>query len=109
MENKEFPELGEAEVLLGFLENEAELAHWEGRVSQESQGRREASGTVDPVGRREMTGETGLAAKDGEAKKEKEDSRGIQDQRVLLVSQELMDHQDPKASEAEGEIQDLQG
>lgn len=109
MENKEFLDLGEAEVLLGFLENVAELAHWGGRVSQESQGRREASGTVDPVGRREMMGETGLAVKDGEAKKEKEDSLGIQDQRVLLVSQGPMDHQDPKASEAEGEIQDLQG
>lgn len=109
MENKESLDLGEVEVLPGFLENVAGLAHWGGRVSQESQGQREASGTVDLVGRREMTGETGLAAKEGEAKKEKEDSLGIQDQRVLLVSQELMDHQDPKASEAEGEIQDLQG
>lgn len=109
MGNKESLDLGEVEALPGLLENEAELARWGGRVSQESQGRREASGTVDPVGRREMMGETALAVKDGEAKREKEDSLGIQDQRVPLVSQGQMDHQDLKASEAEGEIQDLQG
>lgn len=97
------------EVRLGLLENVAELVRWGGRVSQESQGRREAPGTVDPVGRREMTGETGLAVKDAEAKKEKEASLAIRDQRVPLVSQGQMDHQDPKASEVEGEIQDLQG
>lgn len=109
MENKESLDLGEVEVQPGRLETVAELVPWGGRVSQESQGRREASGTVDPVGRRETMGETGLAAKDGEAKKEKEDSLAIQDQREPLVSQGQMDHQDPKVSEAEGEIQDLQG
>lgn len=109
MGNKEFLDLGEAGALLGLLENAAGRVHWGGRVSQENQGRREASGTVDPVGRREMMEETELAVKDVEAKKGKEASLGIQDQRVPLVSQGLMDHQDPKASEAEGEIQDLQG
>lgn len=109
MGNKEFPDLGEAEVRLGLLENAAEPVRWGGRASQESQGQREAPGTVDPVGRREMTGETGLAARDAEAKKEKEASPGIRDQREPLVSQGQMDHQDPKASEVEGEIRDLQG
>lgn len=108
MGNKEFPDLGEVEVWLGLLENVEELVRWGGRVSQESQGRREALETVDLVGRREMTGEMGLAVKDAEAKKEKEASLGIRDQRVPLVSQGQMDHQDPKASEVEGEIQDLQ-
>lgn len=109
MGNKEFLDLGEVGVLLGLLETVAEPVHWGGRVSQESQGQREASGTVDLVARREMMGETGLATKDVEAKKEKEASLDTQDQRVLLVSQGQMDHQDPKASEAEGEIQDPQG
>lgn len=108
MGNKEFPDLGEAEVRLGLLENVEELVHWGGRVSQESQGRREALETVDLAGRREMTAEMGLAVKDAEAKKEREASLGIRDQRVPLVSQGQMDHQDPKASEVEGEIQDLQ-
>lgn len=108
MGNKEFLDLGEAEVRLGLLENVAELAHWGGRVSQENQDQKEALGTLDLEGRREMTGEMGLAVKDAEAKKEREASLGIRDQRVLLVSQGQTDHQDPKASEVEGEIQDLQ-
>lgn len=108
MGNKEFPDLGEVEVRLGLLENVEELVRWGGRVSQESQGRREALETVDLAERREMMGEMGLAMKVAEAKKEREASLGIRDQRVPPVSQGQMDHQDPKASEVEGEIQDLQ-
>lgn len=92
-----------------FLENVAGPVPWEERVSLESQDQREASGAGAPEGRRVMMAETGLAVKDAEAKKEKEDSLDTQVQRVPLVSWGQAEPQDPKASEAEGEIQDLQG
>lgn len=92
-----------------FLENVAGPVPWEGRVSLESQDQREASGAGAPEGRRAMMAETGLAMKDAEAKKEKEDSLDTQGQRVPLVSQGQVEQWDPKALEAEGEIQDLQG
>lgn len=90
------------------LENVAEPVPWEERASPEAQDPRAASGTAAPVGRREMTGGTELAVKDAEAKKEKEDSLATQDQRAAPASLGQMGHQDPKASEAGGEIRDLQ-
>lgn len=56
-----------------------------------------------------MMDEMGLAVKDAKAKREKEDFLDTQVQRVPLATQEQGEHQDPKASEVEGEIQGLQG
>lgn len=109
MVNRAFLDLGEAGELQVFLENAAEPGPWEERVSPEIQDLRGALGTGVLVGRREMMGEMELAVKDAEARKEKEDSLDTQVRRAILVSQGQMDHQDPKASEAEGETQDLQG
>ncbi|ELW63563.1 Collagen alpha-3(VI) chain [Tupaia chinensis] len=63
----------EAEALLVLLENVAEQAPWEERASLENPDRREESGTAAPVERR-----------------------------APLAIQEQLEHQDPKASEAEG-------
>lgn len=91
-----------------LLENVAGPGPWEERVSLEIQDQREDSGAGGPVGRREMTGEMELAVTDARAKKEKEDFLDTLVQREPLVSQEQGELQAPKASEAEGEIQDLQ-
>lgn len=107
--NKAFLDLGEVAVLSGLLENEAEPVLWGERVSPENQGPREVLGTAAPVDKRETMGETGSAVKDAEAKREKEGSLGTQDRRVPPGSLGQMAHQDPKVSEAEGEIQELQG
>lgn len=107
--NKAFLGPGEAEALLVLLENVAEQAPWEERASLENPDRREESGTAAPVERRETMGETELVGKDAQARREKEDSLATQAQRAPLAIQEQLEHQDPKASEAEGETQDLQG
>lgn len=107
--NKAFSDPGEAGGPQVFLENVAEPGPWEERASPEIQDPKEASGTRVLVGRREMMDEMELAVKDAEAKKEKEDFPDTQDQRAILVSRGQMEPWDPKASEAEGEIQDLQG
>lgn len=91
-----------------LLENAAGLVPWEERVSPETREQREESGAGAPVGRRETTGEMDLEAKDAKAKREKEDFLDTQVRRAPLETQEQGGHQDPKASEAEGEIQDLQ-
>lgn len=109
MGNKASLDRGEVEELSELPENEAEPVPWEGRVSPEIQDPREDWGTQALVGRRETMGETEWAAKVAEAKREKEDSRDTQGQRVHLVNLERMEDQDPKASEGEGEIQDLLG
>lgn len=109
MVNRAFPDLGEAGELQVLLENAAEPGPWEERVNPEIQDLRGASGTGVLAGRREMMGEMELAVKDAEARKEKEDSLDTQVQRAILVSQGQTDPRDPKASEAEGETQDLQG
>lgn len=92
-----------------FPENVAGWVPWAERVSLENQDQREVSGAEVPEGRRVTMAETGLAMKDAEAKREKEDSLDTQVQRVPLVSRGQAERRDPKASEAEGEIQDLQG
>lgn len=90
-------------------ENVEEPVPWEERASLEIQDQREESGTGVPVGRREKMVEMGLAVKGAKAKREKEDFQDTQVQRVPPATQEQGEHQDPKASEVEGEIQDLQG
>lgn len=89
-------------------ENVAGSGPWEERASLEIQDLMEESGPWGPVGRREMTGETDLAVKDARAKREKEDFLDTLVQRESPVIQEQGELQDPKAAEAEGEIQDLQ-
>lgn len=78
-------------------------------MSLETQDPREDWGAAALVERRETMGEMDWAAKVAEAKREKEDSQGTQGRRVHLVILEWMDHQDPRASEDAGEIQDLLG
>lgn len=107
--NKAFLGRGGAAGPRALLENVAGPAPSGERVNPETQDQREESGIGAPVGRRETMGEMESAAKVAKAKKEKEGSPDTQVPRVCPVSQEQVELRDPKASEAEGEIRDLQG